>query len=80
MNLFGNFKLPHVPAWLVVVLAVLAGAASIAAEVLWPRHAYGPPLEARAGFYAGAGFAAALLVLGAAWIARLLRDGPTRNP
>lgn len=80
MNLFGNFKLPHVPAWVVVVLAVLTGAASIAAEVFWPRHAYGPPLEARAGFYAGAGFAAALFVLGAAWIARLLRDGPTGNP
>ncbi len=79
MNFNWNFRLPHIPAWLVVVLAALAGAASIAAEVFWPRHAYGPPLEARAGFYAGAGFAAALFVLGAAWIARLLRDGPTSN-
>lgn len=71
-----KFKVPLIPAWAVVVLALLAGAASVAAEVLWPRHAIGPPLEGQTGFYAGAGFAAALIVLGGAWIARLLRDGP----
>ena len=79
MKIIGNFRLPAIPVWLVVVLAALAGAASIAAEIVWPRHAYGPPLEARVGFYAGAGFAAALFVLGAAWIARLLRDGTPGN-
>ena len=75
-----KLKLPNVPAWAVVVLVVLAGAASVGAEVLWPRHAYGPPLEARTGFYAGAGFVAALFVLLAAWIARLLRDDASTNP
>ena len=69
-----NLKLPNIPAWAVVVLVALVGAASVGAELLWPRHAYGPPLEARAGFYAGAGFAAALFVLLAGWIARLLQD------
>ena len=75
-----NFRLPNVPAWAVVTLVVLAGVASIAAEFLWPRHTYGPPLEARAGFYAGAGFAAALFVLLAGWIARLLQDNSSPSP
>ena len=69
-----KLKLPHIPAWLVVVAAVMAGAVSLGAEFLWPRHDPGPPLAAEAGFHAGAGFLAGVLVLGAAWIARLLRD------
>lgn len=69
-----KLKLPHIPAWLVVLAAATAGVASLGAEFVWPRDAIGPPLEEQAGFYAGAGFAAGLVVLGGAWIARLLRD------
>jgi hypothetical protein len=69
-----KLTLPHIPAWLVVVAAVVAGAASVGAEMLWPRHAMGPALEEHAGFYAGAGFLAGVFVLAGAWIARLLRD------
>ena len=75
-----NLKLPNLPSWAVVVLVALASVASIGAELLWPRHAYGPPFEARAGFYAGAGFAAALFVLLAGWIARQLRDNSANSP
>ena len=75
-----KLKLPNVPAWVVVLVVVLAGAASVGADFVWPRHAYGPPLEARAGFYAGAGFGAALIVLLAGWIARLLQDNSPTNP
>ena len=75
-----NLKLPNVPAWMVVVLVVLAGIASVGAEFLWPRHGYGPPLEARAGFYAGAGFVAALFVVLAGWIVRLLQDNSPTSP
>jgi hypothetical protein len=46
----------------------------LAAEFAWPRIAIGPPLEGKAGFYAGAGFAAGAIVLAAAWLARLLRE------
>lgn len=75
-----NLKLPNLPLWAVVALVAAAGAASVGAEFLWPRHAYGPALEARAGFYAGAGFGAALIVLAAGWVARFLRDDAPGGP
>lgn len=68
-----RLRLPTVPMWAVVSIAAIAGTAAIAADFVWPRHAMGPPLEAERGFYAGAGFAAAALVLAGAWLARLLR-------
>lgn len=70
-------KLPEWPAWVWVTLAGIVGAAAVGAEFVFPRHAIGPPLEERAGFYAGAGFAAALVVLAGAWAARFLRDDLT---
>jgi hypothetical protein len=70
-----RIKLPHIPAWLVVAAAVVAGAVSLGAEYLWPRSPVGPPLAEELGFHAIAGFMAGVFVLGGAWIARRLRDG-----
>lgn len=75
-----KWKLPLLPAWAWVSLAALVGAGALGADFLWPRPNMGPPLEERAGFYAGAGFASALVVLAAAWIARFLRDGASSEP
>jgi hypothetical protein len=70
-----KWKLPNLPLWFWVAMAALIGIASIGAEFAMPRQAVGPPLEELTGFYAGAGFGAALLVLACAWLARFLRDG-----
>lgn len=75
-----KWNLPMWPAWAWVSLAALAGALALGAEMMWPRHAIGPPLEGQAGFYAGAGFGAGLVVLAAAWVARFLRDGAPGQP
>jgi hypothetical protein len=75
-----KWKLPLLPAWAWVSLAALVAVAALGADFVWPRHNLGPPLEARVGFYAGAGFGSALVVLAAAWIARLLRDGARSEP
>lgn len=72
-----KFSLPPVPAWAIVVLVALAGVVSLGAELLAPGKVGGARLEDVTGFYAGAGFGAALLVLGGGWIVRMLRDGPT---
>jgi len=75
-----KWKLPLLPAWAWVSIAAVVGGAALGAEFVWPRNTYGPPLEEHAGFYAGAGFGAALIVLAAAWLARLLRDGAPTEP
>jgi hypothetical protein len=69
-----KFALPHIPLWVVVVLAVAVGAGSIGFEFVQPRSNFGPPLENQAGFYAAAGFLAALVVLAGGRLARLLRQ------
>ena len=66
--------LPHVPLWSVVVLAAAIGAGSIGGEVFAPRAGLGPAFESHAGFYAAAGFLAALVVLAGGRLARLLRE------
>jgi hypothetical protein len=71
-----KFSLPSIPAWAIALLVALAGAASLGAEIVLPGQGRGARLEDVTGFYAGAGFGAALLVLGGAWIVRLLRDRP----
>jgi hypothetical protein len=66
--------LPHIPMWAVVVLAAAIGAGSIGVEFVQPRSSFGPPLENEAGFYAAAGFLAALFVLVGGRLAGLLRQ------
>lgn len=75
-----KLKTPAWPAWVWVMLAALAGSGAVLADVFWPRVGAGPPLEARVGFYAAAGFAATLIVLIGAWGARFLRDGELGDP
>lgn len=69
-----KFALPHIPMWAVVVLAGVVGAGSVGVEFVQPRSSFGPPLENQAGFYAAAGFLAALVVLAGGRLARLLRE------
>jgi hypothetical protein len=69
-----KFALPRIPLWAVVVLAGAIGAGSIGVEFFQPRSSFGPSLESQAGFYAAAGFLAALVVLAGGRLARLLRD------
>lgn len=71
-----KFVLPRIPLWLVVTLAGVIGAASIAFEFVWPRNSFGFALESEAGFYAAAGFAAAFVVLLGGRLVRLLRGKP----
>ncbi|KAF0170327.1 MAG: hypothetical protein IV086_07095 [Hyphomonadaceae bacterium] len=68
-----KFALPHIPLWVVVVVAGAVGAGSIGVEFVEPRASFGPPLENEAGFYAAAGFLAALVALAGGRLARLLR-------
>jgi hypothetical protein len=69
-----KFALPHIPLWLVVLLAGAIGAGAIGAEIIFPRGGAGSSLENHAGFHAAAGFVAALVVLAGGRLARLLRD------
>lgn len=75
-----KWTLPMWPAWVWGALAALAGALALGAEFVWPRIAIGPPLEGKAGFYAGAGFVAGAIVLAAAWLARFLREPQRPEP
>ncbi|MDX2235155.1 MAG: hypothetical protein NW200_11725 [Hyphomonadaceae bacterium] len=79
-SMWFRWSWPRVPAWAVVTTAGVVGLAALGAEVLWPRDAIGPPLEEQTGFYAGAGFAAALVVVAGAWAARILRDDAQDGP
>lgn len=65
--------LPKIPLWVVVLVAGAIGAVSIAVEFVWPRTSFGPSLENEAGFYAAAGFIAAIFVLLGGRLVRLLR-------
>lgn len=69
-----KFALPHVPLWGVVAAAAAIGAGSVGVEFLQPRSSVGPALEGQAGFYAAAGFLAAVVVLAGGRVARLLRE------
>ncbi len=69
-----KFALPHIPLWAVVVVAGAVGAGAIGAEFVQPRTGLGPSLENTAGFYAAAGFFAALVALAGGRLARLLRE------
>ncbi|MDZ4777941.1 MAG: hypothetical protein SGJ23_14270 [Alphaproteobacteria bacterium] len=68
-----KFALPKIPLWAVVVVAGVIGAVSIGVEFVWPRTSFGPALEHEAGFYAAAGFIAAIAVLAGGRLVRLLR-------
>lgn len=69
-----KFSLPKIPLWAVVAAAGVIGAASIGFEFMWPRSSFGPALENEAGFYAAAGFIAAIAVLAGGRLVRLLRQ------
>lgn len=69
-----KFTLPKIPLWSVVVAAGVVGAISIGVEFAWPRRSFGPALENEAGFYAAAGFIAAITVLLGGRLIRLLRE------
>jgi len=69
-----KFSLPKIPLWVVVAAAGVIGAASIGFEFMWPRSSFGPALENEAGFYAAAGFIAAIAVLAGGRLVRLLRQ------
>ncbi|MBL8557192.1 MAG: hypothetical protein JNM47_00605 [Hyphomonadaceae bacterium] len=66
--------LPKIPFWAVVVAAGVIGAVSIGVEFVWPRSRLGPTLESEAGFYAAAGFIAAIAVLLGGRLVRVLRQ------
>jgi len=68
-----KFALPRIPLWVVVTAAAVLGAASIGVEFVLPRSNLGLAFENEAGFYAAAGFLAALVVLLGGRLVRLLR-------
>lgn len=68
-----KFTAPTIPLWVIVLFAVVIGIAAIGGEVVRPRDVSVAALESHAGFYAAAGFAAALVALAGGRLVRLLR-------
>jgi len=68
-----KFVMPKIPLWAVVAGVGGIGAVSIGVEFVWPRNSLGPAFEKEAGFYAAAGFIAAVSVLAGGRLVRLLR-------